>query len=78
MTEAEIRAALQKRGWTYHPRKRRERLFVYSSRRNGKQVEEYRQRRYFCKGRSFNRGGSRAGLFSSSGTTYERPSMGPV
>jgi hypothetical protein len=40
MTEAEIRAALQKRGWTYHPRKRRERVFVYASHRNGKQVED--------------------------------------
>jgi hypothetical protein len=40
MTEAEIRAALQKRGWTYHPRKRRERTFVYASHRNGKEVDE--------------------------------------
>jgi hypothetical protein len=40
MTEAEIRAALQKRGWTYHPRKRRERIFAYASHRNGKNVDE--------------------------------------
>jgi hypothetical protein len=40
MTVEEIRAAIQAKGWTYRPKTRRQREFVYAVRRNGAKLDE--------------------------------------
>lgn len=40
MTVDEIRAAIQARGWTYRPKNRRGKPYIYAVRRNGTKLEE--------------------------------------